>query len=225
MLSKPKSAAHKDPAHTRERLVQAAIRLILQQGFPATTVDQICAEAGVTKGCFFHYFKNKDAIGEAAANAWGEFGTALYAEAWKDPQLDPLEQLHRFFDIMEGFTDDPSQPCTCVVGIMSQELALSHPQLRDCCARHLQDWTQNTTKLLAAAKAKYPPLIDFDETQVAWFLNSLWQGSMLIAKTCQDPALIRTNLRIARECLDRLFGRPPAASSALQAPSLPPPEP
>jgi TetR/AcrR family transcriptional repressor of nem operon len=160
-----------------------------------------------------------DAIGEAAADAWGKFGTALYAEAWKDTNLDPLEQLHRFFEIMDGFTRDEANPCTCVVGIMSQEMALSHPALRDCCAKHLHDWTNNTARLLAAAKAKYPPVHDFDEHRVAWFLNSLWQGSMLIAKTCQSPAMIRANLSMARECLDRLFGAPLSPPSSLQTAS------
>lgn len=205
-MSKQPARRLRNAPETRDKLVQAAIALILRQGFPKTTVDEICAEAGVTKGSFFHHFENKDAIGHAAADAWGAFGTALYAEAWKDPKGDPLGQLHRFFDIMEGFTRDPENPCTCVVGILSQEMALAHPALRDCCARHLQDWTRNTARLLDAAKAKYPPVAEFSSESVAWHLNALWQGSMLIAKTCQTPEMIRANLRIARHWVDSLFG-------------------
>jgi TetR/AcrR family transcriptional repressor of nem operon len=42
--------------------------------------------------------------------------------------------------------------------------------------------------------------------EVAWFLNSLWQGSMLIGKTCRTPEMIRRNLQIARGYVDGLFG-------------------
>ncbi len=196
------------PAATRRRLVDAAIQLILKQGYAATTVDQICAAAGLTKGSFFHHFDSKEAIGRAAIEAWGDFGTALYAEAWKNPKADPLKQLHTMLDIMAGFTERPDQVCTCVVGMLSQELAQSHPELRAECARQLERWTENTARLLAAAKKKHAPSASFDPMAVAWFLNSLWQGSMLVGKTCQTPERIRANLKLARRFVDGLFVKP-----------------
>lgn len=197
----------RNPAETRQRIVDAAIQLILKQGYSATTVDQICAEAGLTKGSFFHHFENKEAIGRAALQAWGDFGTMLYAEAWKNQKRDPLKQLHVMLDIMTGFTERPDQTCTCVVGMLSQELAQSHPDLREECARQLERWTENTALMLAAAKKKHAPRAAFDPVAVAWFLNSLWQGSMLIAKTCQTPEMIRANLKFARAYVDGLFDR------------------
>lgn len=195
----------RNPAETREKLVASTVRLILQQGFAATTVDQICAEAGVTKGSFFHHFENKDAIGQAAVAWWGAFGTALYEEAWKDKGLDPLEHLHRMFAIMSGFTERENEVCTCVVGMMSQETAQSHPVIRQKCEEQLDLWTENVAKMLAAAKRKHTPVSDFAPEEVAWFLNSLWQGSMLIAKTRRKPEMIRRNLEMARTYVDSLF--------------------
>ncbi len=90
-VTQPKKR-ERNPVETREKLVRATVQLILKQGFAATTVDQICAEAELTKGSFFHHFDSKEAIGKAAVEWWGAFGTALYAEAWKDEGLDPLEQ-------------------------------------------------------------------------------------------------------------------------------------
>ena len=198
----------RNPAATREKLVGATVGLILQQGFSATTVEQICVAAGVTKGSFFHHFENKEAIGLAAADWWGEMGTALYAEAWRESDRDPLEQLHRFFDIMAGFTARPDQPCVCVVGMLSQEMSGTHPNFRETCAGHLQDWTGHVVKMLTAAKAKHPPVTDFDPESAAWFLNSLWQGSMLVGKTRQAPEMIRRNIEFARAWVDSLFGLP-----------------
>lgn len=205
-MSKPSPAkATRNPAETRERLVGATVQLMLKQGFAATTVDQICAEAGLTKGSFFHHFENKEALGKAAVEWWGVFGTALYAEAWKNPELDPLKQLHAMFDIMSGFTLREDQVCTCMVGMMSQELAQTHPAMREECTRQLDLWTSNVAKMLTAAKKKHKPRAKFDPVQIAWFLNSLWQGSMLIAKTRQTPEMIRHNLKLARDYVDGLF--------------------
>lgn len=212
MPAKSATSSTRNPAETRRRLVEATVGLILKQGYSATTVDQICAAAGLTKGSFFHHFDNKEAVGLAAADWWGEMGTALYAAAWQDTALDPLDQLHRFFDIMIGFTERPDTgPCTCVVGMLSQEMSGTSPELRAACARHLEDWTRNAAAMLRAAKEKYPVARDFDPVETAWFLNSLWQGSMLIGKTRHTSAMIRANLRLAREWVDALFITTPSA--------------
>lgn len=195
----------RDPAATRQRLIDATVRLMLQQGFSATSVDQICTEAGMTKGGFFHHFENKEALGLAAIDWWGRMGTALYAEAWKDDSIDPLDQLHRLFEIMSGFTLRSEEACVCMVGMMSQEMSATNPAFQAACARELNLWTENVAKLLTAAKKKHKPKTKFDAVQVAWFLNSLWQGSMLIGKTCRSQELIRHNIKLARSFVDGLF--------------------
>jgi TetR/AcrR family transcriptional repressor of nem operon len=43
---------------------------------------------------------------------------------------------------------------------------------------------------------------------VAWFLNSLWQGSALVGKARQSMEMIRANLRLARAYVDLLFANP-----------------
>ena len=47
---------------TRARLQSAALRLIAEQGYEATTVAQIAAAAGVSEMTFFRYFASKDAV-------------------------------------------------------------------------------------------------------------------------------------------------------------------
>lgn len=198
----------RDPAATRQRLIDATVRLMLQQGFAGTSVDQICKEASMTKGSFFHHFENKEALGIAAVDWWGQMGSALYAEAWKDTTLDPLEQLHRMFDIMVGFTRRSDDPVVCMVGMMSQEMSATNPVFQAACDKELNLWTTNVAKMLTAAKKRHKPKTKFDPMHVAWFLNSLWQGSMLVGKTCRSQELIRHNLNLARDYVDGLFANP-----------------
>lgn len=205
----PKKASNsrreRDPAATRQRLIDATVRLMLRQGFAGTSVDQICKEAGMTKGSFFHHFENKEALGTAAVEWWGRMGTALYAEAWKDSTRDPLEQLHHLFDIMAGFTRRDADPVVCMVGMMSQEMSVTNPAFQTACEKELNLWTSNVASMLTAARKQHKPKTKFDPVQVAWFLNSLWQGSMLIGKTCRSQELIRHNLKLARDYVDSLF--------------------
>jgi TetR/AcrR family transcriptional repressor of nem operon len=100
-----------------------------------------------------------------------------------------------------------------MVGMMAQEMATTCPEMREACGRELRRWTDNVARLLAAAKERHRPGASFDPKAVAWFLNSVWQGSMLIAKTSDESALIAANLRQARAFVERLFepvSAPPA---------------
>lgn len=206
----PKKATSKkrerDPSGTRQALIDATVRLMLKQGFAGTSVDMICKEAGLTKGSFFHHFSSKEGIGKAAVEWWGQMGTSLYAVAWNNSEIDPLEQIHQMLDIMTGFTMRKDDVCVCMVGMMSQELAATNPVIQAACAKELQSWTDNVARMLAAAKKKYKPVTNFDPKAVAWFLNSLWQGSMLVGKACESQAMIRANLKLARVFVDGLFG-------------------
>lgn len=47
---------------THARITDAGIRLFLEKGYDATTLDEIAAEAGISRRTFFYYFKSKDEI-------------------------------------------------------------------------------------------------------------------------------------------------------------------
>lgn len=201
----PHAPATRDPAATRGKLVAAAVGLILENGYHATGVEAICGRAGVTKGGFFHHFGSKEDIGLAVIRWWSAMGTREYSKAWTEGPADPLQQLYAMLDIMEGFASRPGVPCVCAIGMMTQELAATHPEIRRGCADELSVWTGHVETLLRKARALHRPSKRFNPEQVAWFLNSLWQGSMLIAKTREDQSLIVHNLRHARAYLSTLF--------------------
>ena len=58
-----KSAGRMD---TREKLVRAAEKLMLRDGYSATRVDDVLRKAGLSKGSFYHFFDSKEALGLAA---------------------------------------------------------------------------------------------------------------------------------------------------------------
>ena len=55
-----------NPTATRTKLLDAARDVIRTKGYAATTVDDICVEAGVTKGGFFHHFASKEQLAKSA---------------------------------------------------------------------------------------------------------------------------------------------------------------
>ena len=44
------------------KLLEAAIHVIRSKGYSAARVEDICAEAGLTKGAFFHHFAEQGSL-------------------------------------------------------------------------------------------------------------------------------------------------------------------
>ncbi len=65
---------------TKGKIVDAAWKLFYEQGYDATTVDQIIEKSGTSKGSFYHYFDGKDAL----------LGSLAYIFDEKYEELEPL---------------------------------------------------------------------------------------------------------------------------------------
>lgn len=55
---------------TRSRIIQSAIKLFSAQGFNAASVDDICKDAAISKGAFYHHFETKQALFLALLDGW-----------------------------------------------------------------------------------------------------------------------------------------------------------
>ena len=55
---------------TRTKILDSAIKLFSTRGFNAASVDEICAEAGLSKGAFYHHFESKQALFLALLDGW-----------------------------------------------------------------------------------------------------------------------------------------------------------
>jgi len=191
---------------TKTRLLDAGQRLMLSGGYTATTVDRICAEAGLTKGSFFHYFKSKDEFGlELLDHYWTT--TQQMVQAGRFAQLgDPLDRLHAYLDLFVAIARDPDLPKSCLFGNVSQEVAPVHPGLRARCSQGFEEWAHQIAHDLEAAKRLHPPAADFDSFSVAEHFIAIFEGSLILAKAQGDAGTLEQNVEHFRRYVNALFG-------------------
>jgi TetR/AcrR family transcriptional repressor of nem operon len=192
---------------TRTKLLAAAQQLMLEKGYAATSVNEICEIAGVTKGSFFHFFDSKETLGkEVLYYYWGpikaahEQGDFLQAD-------DPLERLFRYCDFITELVEHPMTPKSCLFGNFTQELSTTYPEIIVICQEAFTWWTELLEQDLIKAKEKYTPVQDFDPKSVAQHFMAVYEGNLILFKAYHDPTLLRTQLRHFKEYLALLFGR------------------
>ena len=192
---------------SRQKFIDAAIAIVREQGYAATSVDEICARAGVGKGSFFHHFKSKEELLLAAIGHWNAFTGAVFAEAPYRSLSDPRDRLLGYVDFREAILDRPIPEFACLLGTLVQETYRSHPALLAACDEGMSAHIDELVADAAEAKALYAPDAAWTPESVGYFIQTVLQGSFIFAKAKNGADVARENLAHLRRYLVSLFPR------------------
>ena len=195
-----------EPSPTKEKLLDAAERLMLAKGFVATTLDDICEAAEVTKGSFFHYFESKDQLGREVLERFCASGEKMH-RAFCGSETDPLKRVYTYIDNAIKMSKNPAMSKGCLLGLFSQELCDTNPQIRTACKKGFDDWAKSFGREVAKAKAACAPQAPFDPQELAEHLIAVMEGSMILGKARRDMSIVGQNLAHFKAYVKSLFER------------------
>ena len=198
------------PAHSASKtmLLDAALDVVRAKGYAATTVDDICHAAGVTKGSFFHHFRSKDELALAAAEHWDRITGEFFAAAPYRKLADPLDRLLGYVDFRAAILRGEASEYSCLLGTLVQETYATHPDIRAACERGFSAHIGELSRDIAAAKKLYAPKAAWTAESVGYFIQAVLQGSFIFAKARQSPRVAADSLAHLRRYLKTLFGQP-----------------
>jgi TetR/AcrR family transcriptional repressor of nem operon len=191
----------------RGRLIEAARSLVRRKGFAATSVDDLCAAAGVTKGAFFHHFPSKEALGVALVEDWTAMTGAMFAVHPYNSHPDPLDRVFAYLDLRRVLLDQPIPEFSCVAGTTVQETFESSPSIRDAAWQSIASGFEHVRPHLAEALAAHPVAGVTAESLAHQFQVAV-QGGIILAKAAGDPGLAREAFDHLERYLRLLFQRP-----------------
>jgi TetR/AcrR family transcriptional repressor of nem operon len=198
-----------EPRHeSKTKLLNAALHVVRTKGYAATTVEDICNEAGVTKGSFFHHFKSKDELALAATAHWRTMTEGFFAAAPYHNLRDPLKRLLGYVAFREQILQGGLPDYTCLLGTLVQETYSTHPEIRAACDRGLSAHIAELACDVEAAKRLYAPKATWTAESVGYFIQAVLQGSFIFAKAKQSPDVVRESLAHLRRYLVALFIQP-----------------
>lgn len=197
-----------DKSSAKTKLLDAALSVIRSQGYAATTVDELCAAAGVTKGAFFHHFKSKEHLGVAAADYWSETTGGFFDEAPYNQLPDPLDRVLAYIDFRKALLDGPLPEITCLVGTMVQETYDSSPAIRDACERCMSAHCAKLETDIAEAIETYGIEAPWTADSLALYTQAVVQGALILAKARNDTRVASDSFDHLRRYVELLFNRP-----------------
>ena len=168
-------------ADKRSRLVQAADKLVHQQGFNQTTLAEIAKKAKVPLGNVYYYFKSKDEIGQALIEQRAEFYRDLLItwDELPDPRTRILSFIQRVADNREMLMQSG-----CPIGSLCQELHKEGGPLAEGAAgmfAAILTWLAEQFRLLGKKN---------ESSGLALHLLCALQGASLLTHTFKDTKLI-----------------------------------
>lgn len=199
-------ARHKPARGTaRERLLSAAVAVIRSQGLAATTVDDVCAAAGVTKGAFFHHFAGKEALAVAAAEHWSQTTAALFADADFHHEPTAAQRVLAYLDLRVDLIRGTPAEFTCLAGTMVQETFETQPAVRRACGDSILGHADTLVPDLAEALREAGQPDHVDAVGLARHVQAVIQGAFVLAKAADQPELARDCIGHLRRYLTWLF--------------------
>ncbi len=85
---------------TKSRIIEAAWKLFRAKGYEETTIEDIIALSGTSKGTFYHYFAGKDALLSSLSDLFDSYYEELYPSLPKDMNrvdmlIDLCQKVHQ----------------------------------------------------------------------------------------------------------------------------------
>ena len=140
--------------NTREDIIRAGLKCLVEKGFNAVGVQDITDAAGVPKGSFYNHFESKDALGLEVVERYGanqtQAGDSDRIRVWRHSSGC-------------GVTSSGLPRClwtrifptrNCILGGFSAELANQSETIREGLRKLYGQWTKDIEATIAEAQAK-----------------------------------------------------------------------
>lgn len=189
----------------RDKLIEAMQTLSLTKGFPATTVDEVCAEAEVSKGSFYHHFETKEDIGHAALDGYFEGLVAALTNGSFTEIADPVERLHAFVKNAGVVCAGPLLRNGCMLGSFALDLAESDIAVRNKLANNFSIVTTYVAALIDNASEAAD--LHVASEQLAQQFLAIIEGSIVLAKAYADPKMLITGVDLFANHLELIFSQ------------------
>jgi AcrR family transcriptional regulator len=194
-----------DARETRDRILDATIRLLRRQGYTATGIKQIVAEGDAPLGSVYHYFPGgKEQIGAEALARSGERIRRTIATAADAPDLPAA--INNYFVVNAERLHDSDFERGCPIATVALETASDNERIRKVCEDVFHSWQTTLAEVFTGAGI---PAADAEP--LATFVLSSYEGALTMSRALRDIQPMLTSGAAVASVLHAHLGDAPRA--------------
>jgi len=194
----------RDGTLTRERLIDAAIRLFWEKGYTATGMAELLKAANVNSGSFYHFFDSKEAVLLAVLDWYKEnIYPALLQPAFENTD-DPIERIFALLERYRGLILQTDCAYGCPIGRLALEIGPEQRAVHQKIAENFSAWTAAVRKCLDDAGDRLPA--GLDRERLATFVLSVMEGGVMQSRSHHSVEPFDQSVEQLREYFTRLLG-------------------
>ncbi|MBS7539241.1 TetR/AcrR family transcriptional regulator [Ancylobacter lacus] len=186
-----------NPSPTREKILAAGIRALLEHGYEGTGLGPLLASVDVPKGSFYHFFPSKEDFAAAVLDAYVAHYRAHRLAVFGDATRTPMARLDAYIVHLEAEALGGTALAGCLYGVLAQSVGGLGPELRQRLAAAFERWEQDLAALIAEAQqaGEVDPALDPADTAAG--LIDFYEGAIVRARAGGGAAAFRRLRRFA----------------------------
>ncbi|MCF7981690.1 MAG: TetR/AcrR family transcriptional regulator [Pseudomonadales bacterium] len=194
---------------TKDRLLDIAEQHILENGFAATSIDELIKEAGITKSGFFYHFEGKNDLAYALMIRYRRQDALLFSSLFKraiELTDDPLQQMLVFVKLLAEMMENlEGLHPGCLVASFTYESHQVNEQVRQITADSVLDWRKLFRGQIDKINARYPTNKVNCSDDLADMLSTIIEGGIIVSRALNDPSILVKQLLEYRTYLQLLY--------------------
>jgi len=194
---------------TRQRILDITEAAVLTKGFGATSIEEVIAEAGLTKSGFFYHFRDKNELARALLERYLERDDALLDDVFtrgRDLAGDPLHGFLVGLKLLaETMADLPGGHPGCLVATYCYQERLFDREVRALNQRIVLHWRARFRRIIDEIAAHHPPREEVDFDALADMVSSTVEGGLILARATGDPDILPRQIMLLRSYVRLLF--------------------
>lgn len=200
---------------TRGRILEIAEAAVLAKGFGATSIEEIIAEAGITKSGFFYHFRDKNELAREMVRRFMEENDALFDAIFgrgRELSDDPLQAFLIGLKLLaETLREVKSRHPGCLVASICYQERLFDREVTEMIRQVAIDWNARFRTQLEEIAEHYPLRHGLTTTDLSDALSCLIDGGILMAKLHGDAAHLERQILTYRQFVQMAFAPEMAA--------------
>lgn len=194
---------------TKERLLTAAEKRFLRDGFVATSIEDLIGDVGISKGGFFYHFEGKNELAYALMQRYRLEDELLFSNLFEratELTDDPLQQMLVFVKLLaEMMAEIEDIHPGCLIASFTYESHHINEQVRGITRDSVLDWRRIFATQFHKINLQYTPKTETSSEQLADMLSTIIEGGIIVSRAMNNPDILVKQLLEYRNYIRLLY--------------------